>query len=89
MRATIEQIDKMIGLLKIQRTMLPAVSFFGTNNWNVIDSQLDVLALAKSGHFPSQDDLDELVGTEYEVASWLADTSSSDILSELEENGDE
>ena len=40
---TIADIQKAIGLLNKQKADLPEYSFFGDNNWALVDAQLDLI----------------------------------------------
>lgn len=44
---TKEEITKQIEGLKLMKEKLPEFSFFGDNNWEQIDAQLDILELTK------------------------------------------
>jgi hypothetical protein len=76
MKATIQEMEKMIGLLEKQREILPRYSLLGTDNWWVIDSQIQILKCAINGESPSEDDLDEMEGWEYDVVMWILDPTA-------------
>lgn len=51
-----KEIDQMIAAVKRQRAAIPQMNYFGDDNWEVIDAQLEILA---SPNLHDEDDLYE------------------------------
>ena len=75
---TKEEIQHQIDGLKSKRKRLPEYSYFGSNNWAVIDTQLSILDGSKK-YKDFENAEDEIETAAYEANEWLTNSNTEDL----------
>lgn len=76
-KRTAKEIKKQIEGLKKMKKTLPEFSFFGDNNWDGIDAQLDVLEGMKEAE--DFEDDDEIYSLASQAEEWLNGERDEDL----------
>lgn len=75
-----EEIDRQIQGLEKMKDSLPETNFFGENNWEPIDAQLDIL---RGGRYDDyRNDKDSVESAAYRAQNWLDDDNEEDLFDE-------
>lgn len=74
---TQEEIERQIEGLKKQKESLPEYNFFGDNNWEMIDAQIEILNGADIDEYCDREDYVESGATN--AYDWLTDENEDDL----------
>lgn len=86
MRVTKEQIKEAIDLNRKLRMKLPQRSFFGDDNWQSIDTQIQMLEAASKGIQVDRSYGEDEVDAIRDCYDWIMDPDSNDYLDGLKES---
>lgn len=74
---TQEEINRQIEGLKKMKENLPETNFFGDNNWEVIDAQIDIL---QGGDYEDYQEADYAIeAAAYDATGWLEGDIDEDL----------